>query len=61
MEEMLRGVEDVKEKYQLMKKLNFLIMKLNMMRKVSPLLEEDQVYYDKVVEQLSKPDEGKRG
>lgn len=59
MEEMLRGVEDVKEKYQLMKKLNYQIMKLNMMRRVSPLLEEDQVYYDKVVEQLSKSDKGK--
>lgn len=61
MEEMLRGVVDVQEKYRLMKKLNFQIMKLNMMRRVSPLLEEDQVYYDKVVEQLSKSDEGKRG
>jgi hypothetical protein len=54
MEEMLRGVTEVKEKYRLMKKLNFQIMKLNMMRGVSPLLEEDQVYYDKVVEQFSK-------
>ncbi len=61
MEDMLRGVQDVKEKYRLMKKLNFQIMKLNMMRKASPLLEEDQVYYDKVVEQFSKPDEDKRG
>jgi hypothetical protein len=61
MEEMLRGVQDVKEKYRLMKKLNFQIMKLNMMRKASPLLEEDQVYYDKVVEQFSKSDEDKRG
>jgi hypothetical protein len=61
MEEMLQGVTDLKEKYRLMKKLNFQIMKLNMMRRVSPLLEEDQVYYDKVVEQLSKSDEEKRG
>lgn len=61
MEEMLQGVQDVKEKYQLMKKLNFQIMKLNMMRKASPLLEEDQVYYDKVVEQFSKSGEDKRG
>jgi hypothetical protein len=61
MEEMLRGVQDVKEKYRLMKKLNFQIMKLNMMRKASPLLEEDQVYYDKVVEQFSKSGEDKRG
>ena len=61
MEEMLQGVTDVKEKYRLMKKLNFQIMKLNMMRRVSPLLEEDQVYYDKVVEQFSKSDDKQRG
>ena len=61
MEEMLQGVTDVKEKYRLMKKLNFQIMKLNMMRRVSPLLEEDQVYYDKVVEQFSKSDDEQRG
>ncbi|MCU0578237.1 MAG: DUF1992 domain-containing protein [Desulfobacterota bacterium] len=61
MEEMLRGVTEVQEKYRLMKKLNFQIMKLNMMRGVSPLLEEDQVYYDKVVEQFSKSDDEQRG
>jgi hypothetical protein len=61
MEEMLRGVKDVQEKYRLMKKLNFQIMKLNMMRRVSPLLEEDQIYYDKVAEQLSKSNEEQRG
>jgi hypothetical protein len=61
MEEMLQGVQDVKEKYRLMKKLNFQIMKLNMMRKVSPLLEEDQIYYEKVADQFSKSDDEKRG
>ena len=40
LEEMLRGIEDVEEKYRQMKRLNFMIMKLNMMRKVSPFLKK---------------------
>ena len=60
--DLLEGIEDVDEKYRLMKKLNFQIMKLNTMRRVSPLLEENQVYYDKVVEHLSpKPSDKKQG
>ena len=54
MRDLLEGTEDLDEKYHLMKRLNFQIMKLNMMRPVSPLLEEDQVYYEKMVEQLSQ-------
>jgi hypothetical protein len=37
-----------------MKKLNFMIMKLNMMRRVSPLLEENQHYYARVVDKISR-------
>lgn len=60
--DLLRGMEDLEEKYRLMKRLNFQIMKLNTMRRVSPLLEEDQVYFEKVVEQLSpKYSHTKRG
>ncbi|MBA4392576.1 MAG: DUF1992 domain-containing protein [Desulfobacca sp.] len=54
MRDLLEGTEDLDEKYHLMKRLNFQIMKLNLMRPVSPLLEEDQVYYEKVIEQLSQ-------
>jgi len=54
MEEMLRGIEDVEEKYKQMKRLNFMIMKLNMMRKVSLPFEENEVYYVKVVERMSQ-------
>jgi len=53
-EELLAGIQDTKEKYRQMKKLNFMIMKLNMMRRVSPLLEEGQHYYEKVVDKISK-------
>jgi hypothetical protein len=54
-EELLAGIQDTKEKYRQMKKLNFMIMKLNMMRRVSPLLEEGQHYYEKVVDKISNP------
>jgi hypothetical protein len=52
--EMIQGIEDLNEKYRQMKRLNFMIMKLNLMRKVSPLFEEDQVYYEKVVERVAQ-------
>lgn len=51
-EEMLEGVKDTKEKYRQIKKLNFLIMKLNMTRKTSLDMDKNQVYYDKVVDRM---------
>jgi hypothetical protein len=54
--DLLQGMEDVEERYRLSKRLNFQIMKLNMTRRVSPLLEEDQVYYQKISERLSLND-----
>jgi len=58
-EELLSGIQDTQEKYRQMKKLNYLILKLNTMRRVSPLLEEHQVYYPKVLERLVKDKEKK--
>ncbi|HBD08102.1 MAG TPA: DUF1992 domain-containing protein [Syntrophobacteraceae bacterium] len=54
-EELLAGIQDTQEKYRQMKKLNFMIMKLNMMRRISPLLEEGQRYYEKVIDKIAKP------
>lgn len=53
-EELLEGIQDTREKYKQMKKVNFLILKLNMMRKVSPLLEEGQRYYAKALDKISR-------
>ncbi|MGV8075047.1 MAG: DnaJ family domain-containing protein, partial [Syntrophobacteraceae bacterium] len=53
METLLAEIKDTREKYNQIKKLNFLIMKLNMTRKVSPELEENQVYYEKIVDKIS--------
>ena len=54
MEDMLANIPDEKEKYKLIKKINYKIMKLNMHGNKSPLLEEKQIYYSKLVERLGK-------
>jgi hypothetical protein len=54
LEEMLKSIEDVEEKYKQMKRLNFMIMKLNLIRKVALPFEENEVYYEKVVERMAQ-------
>jgi len=54
MEDMLASIPDAKERYKLIKKINFKIMKLNMMGKKSPLLEERQLYYKKLVDKIAE-------
>jgi len=49
MEDMLENIPDEKEKYRQIKKINFKIMQLNMIRKSSPLLEETEIYYNKLI------------
>lgn len=51
-EELLGALEDEGEKYRQIKKLNYLIMKLNTMRKGSVQWEEQQRYYEKIVEKV---------
>lgn len=51
-EALLAGIQDTQEKYKQMKKLNYLVMKLNMSRRVSIALEENQHYYEKVVDKM---------
>jgi hypothetical protein len=53
-EEMLEGEKDAKAKYRQIKKLNYLVMKLNMSRHTSLSLEKNQVYYDKVLDRMGK-------
>jgi hypothetical protein len=48
-EALLAGIKDTQEKYKQIKKLNFLIMKLNMSRNTPIDLEENQLYYEKIV------------
>ncbi|MCU0588862.1 MAG: DUF1992 domain-containing protein [Syntrophobacteraceae bacterium] len=59
-EELLAGIQDEREKYRQLKKLNFLIMKYNMSRRVSAVLEENQVYHEKVLDRLGGTGGGSR-
>lgn len=52
-EDLLAQMEDTKAKYRQLKKLNFLIMKLNMMRPTHTSLEKDQRYERKLVDRFS--------
>jgi hypothetical protein len=54
MEDMLATIPDVKERYKLIKKINFKIMKLNVMGRKSPLLEEKQIYYKKLIDKIAE-------
>ena len=54
MQELLASVPDEQERYNLIKKINYRIMKLNMMGKKSPLLEERQIYYAKVIDKMAE-------
>jgi hypothetical protein len=54
MEELLASIPDEKERYKLIKKINYRIMKLNIMGKKSPLLEENQIYYKRVVDKIAE-------
>jgi len=56
-EALLAGIQDTQEKYKQMKKLNYLVMKLNMSRRGSVALEENQVYYEKVVDKVGRKKE----
>ena len=53
-EELLEGVTDVKERYRLLRKLNFMIMRLNSLREGKPELEMPQLYHEKIADRLAK-------
>jgi hypothetical protein len=51
-EELLAGMSETAEKYRMMKKLNFLILKLNTLRNTSVVFDEPQKYSDKLIKKL---------
>jgi len=51
-EDLLVGMQETSEKYHLLKKMNFLIMKLNSNRNTSIAHEMPQVYTEKLVERF---------
>lgn len=52
LKDLLAALPDEAEKLRQMRRLNFLVMKLRIMRKVSPLLEEHEIYTPKILERL---------
>jgi hypothetical protein len=59
-EELLSSMSDEGEKYRQLQKLNFLVMKLNEMRKGSVQWEEKQLYYEKIVDKVGSRKPSKR-
>jgi hypothetical protein len=51
-EDLLAGMQETSEKYRMLKKLNFLILKLNSIRNTSIVHEMPQVYTEKLVERF---------
>jgi hypothetical protein len=61
-EELLAGMEDTAEKYHVLKKLNFLIMKLNSIRNTSIAFEIPQKYMGKLTGRIeSKRSKNQKG
>jgi hypothetical protein len=54
MEDMLENIPDERKKYLQIKKINYKIMQLNMMGHKSPLFEEKQIYYKKMIEKFGR-------
>ena len=54
MEDLLETIPDEKEKYKLIKKINYRIMKLNVIGRKSPLLEEKQLYFKKLMDKFGR-------
>ena len=54
MEDMLENIPDERERYRQIKRINLKIMQLNMMGRKSPLLEESQIYYQKVIDKIGR-------
>jgi hypothetical protein len=52
LQDLVASLPDEAEKLQQMRRLNFLVMKLGLMRKMSPLLEEHDLYTPKILERL---------
>jgi len=51
--DLLRNARDEEERYRQVRKLNVIVMKINMLRKRPINLEKDQFYYKKVVERVT--------
>ncbi len=53
--DLLADLPDEKDRLQQMRRLNFLTMKLSLVRKISPLMQEHNIYTEKILNKLAKP------
>lgn len=53
LEDLMAGIPDERERYRLMQRINYRVMKLSMMQHKSPLLEEAEFYYGKLMDKMS--------
>lgn len=60
-EELLAGMTDAKERYGVVKKLNFLIMKLNATRNSAIMFEVPQRYQERLTERMTPATKDGRG
>lgn len=54
MKDMLDAMPDEQEKLQQIRRINYKVLQLNVLGRGSPLFEEDEVYYRKVVDRLGR-------
>lgn len=59
LQDLVASLPDEAEKLKQMRRLNFLVMKLGIMRKMSPLLEEHDLYTPKILEKLESKESKK--
>jgi hypothetical protein len=59
-EDLLSGMQDTAEKYRTIKKLNYLIMKLNSIRNMSIELDMPQQYSSKLIERLDSANKSRK-
>jgi hypothetical protein len=57
LQDLVASLPDEAEKLKQMRRLNFLVMKLGLMRKMSPLLEEHDLYTPKILAHLESKSE----
>jgi hypothetical protein len=53
-EDLLAGMEDTAEKYKVLKKLNYLVMKVNLMRNTPVMFEESELYSEKLIDKFGQ-------
>lgn len=60
LQDLIASLPEESEKLRHLRRLNFYIMKLNMLRQVSPLMQEHEEYNAKIIERLERSESKKK-